>query len=406
MPRRRAGWVTGIRNGAAISIRSGAAISIRSGAGILLGLSIGFGGVTGCASTAPAPEPQLVVEAPPPPPPEPTLPTAGDAQLTVFGELPDQPRIPFQSSTAAPMEQHTFATEGADFDPDLSPDGKWIVFSSTRHTAKPNLYLKTINGRAVTQLTGDPSADVQPAFSPDGRSVIFASDRSGNWDLWMVGLEGGQATQITRSPMHEIHPSFAPDGQRLVFCLYNERGRQWELWTLQLDKPASRKMIGVGLFPRWSPVTDTIVYQRARERGGRWFSIWRVDLERGEPKFPVELAASSDMAFIQPSWSPDGRWVTYGTARLGTGDDFPAAGAPVMSQGDVWIVADDGTSPMQLTDGQGAHFGPVWGPDGRVYCTSLQNGIENIWSVKPSVAPVDGAPTAQGLGSPDAQQGG
>ena len=41
----------------------------------------------------------------------------------------------------------------------------------------------------------------------------------------------------------------------------------------------------------------------------------------------------------------------------------------------------DGTSPRQLTDGQGAHFGPCWAADGRVYFTSRQSGSENIWSV-------------------------
>ena len=309
---------------------------------------------------------------------------ASDAHLTLFGELPDHSRVPFQARAASPMKQHTFTTEGADFDVDVSPDGKWIVFSSTRHSAQPDLYLKTINGRAVTQLISDPAGDVQACFSPDGKRIAFASNRGGNWDLWMIGLEGGQATQITRSPLHEVHPSFAPDGQRLVYCIFNDRADQWELWTQQLDQPGSRRMIGVGLFPEWSPTSDSIVYQKARERGGRWFSCWRVDLVMSEPKFPVELATSSDTALIQPSWSPDGQWVTYGTARLGSaGQDLPDDAVIAQTRGDIWIMQADGSSPLKLTGGAGAHFGSVWSVDGRVYFTSQQNGIENIWSVKP-----------------------
>jgi TolB protein len=281
------------------------------------------------------------------------------------------------------MRQHSFTAEGADFDVDVSPDGQRLVFSSTRHSLQPDLYLKAVDGVAVTQITSDPAADVQPCFSPDGKNVVFASNRSGNWDLWMVSADSGRATQITRSPWHEVHPSFSPDGRQIVYCMFNGRAEQWELWILQLDRPDSRRMIGVGLFPRWSPKGDSIVYQRARERGGRWFSIWRVDLENGEPRFPVELAASSEMALIQPTWSPDGEWVAYGTALPEERGTPASTTSHPTSRGDIWIIRADGTAPLQLTDGAGAHFGPCWSMDGRVYFTSLRNGSENIWSVQP-----------------------
>ncbi len=338
----------------------------------------------GGACQAP-PEPivePVVVQAPPP---EPSMNVTADAHLTLFGELPERTRIPFRPQASAPMAQHSFTTEGADFDVDLSPDGKWMVYASTRNTVQPDIYLKSVDGLAVTQLTSDPAADVQPCFSPDGKSIAFASYRSGNWDIWMIGLEGGQATQVTFSPHHEIHPSFAPDGRRLVFCMFNQRAEQWEICTLQLDQPGSQKTVGIGLFPKWSPVEDSIVYQKARQRGGRWFSIWRMDLVMGEPRFPIELAASAEMALIQPSWSPDGAWVTYGTAMLGSPGQPPEETlSPVASRGDIWIMRSDGTSNMCLTDGASAHFGPAWSSDNRVYFTSLQGGVENVWSVRPS----------------------
>lgn len=338
---------------------------------------------SGCSEPAEDIEREEVAALHPAPPPEPALRTSADAQLTLFGEFPDRQRVPFHAQAASPMKQHSFTTEGANFDVDTSPDGKWIVFSSTRHSLQPDLYLKTVDGLAVTQLTDDPAADVQPCFSPDGQWVAFASNRAGNWDLWLVGLRGGQATQLTHSPQHELHPSFAPDGKRLAYCMFNERAKRWELWTAALGQPGSHRMIGVGLFPEWSPKADSIVYQRARERGGRWFSIWRMDLVKGEPQFPIELAARSDMALIQPSWSPDSEWVTYGTAAVAPGEEDPESGTSTLSRGDIWIMRVDGSSPLQLTDGQGVHFGSVWGSDQRVYFTSSQNGVENLWSVQP-----------------------
>lgn len=366
-------------------------------------LSVSLLGAIGCESPEPA-EPVEQVQQAPPPPPEPHLAAARDAQLTLFGEFPDRQRVPFVAQAASPMKQHSFAAEGADFDVDVAPDGNHLVFASTRHTPRPNLYLKTIDGRAVTQLTDDPASDVQPAFSPDGKQIAFASSRSGNWDLWMVSLQGGRATQITHSPQHEVHPSFSPDGTRLAYCQFNERSDTWELWVLDLSQPDSRKMIGLGLFPEWSPTSDSIVYQRARQRGGRWFSVWRVDLVDGEPAFPVEIASSVEMALIQPSWSPNGQWITYGTAQLSSPppvadvpepdadgetvvDQAPPAPRDVtMSRGDVWIVRADGSGAVQLTEGEGVNFGSVWGTDQRVYFTSLRNGSENVWSVLPMMA--------------------
>lgn len=350
-------------------------------------IAVGFGiglfaaGCSWCASGRQGSQEQ-VAHAPPPAPPEPSLDATRDHHLTLFGEMPDQRRIPFQARAASPMEQHSFASEGADFDLDVSPDGESIVFASTRHTVSPNLYLKRIHGRAVTQITSDPAPDVQPCFSPDGRSIAFASLRSGNWDLWLVSVDGGQPMQITHSPAHEVHPSFSPDGRQLVFCTFNEVARQWELQTMHLAQPGTIRTIGVGLFPEWSPTGDQIVYQRARQRGGRWFSIWRIDLVQGEPRFPVEIASSSEMALIQPSWSPDGEWITYGTAEL-TGTDYTQDGSPPPTRGDIWIIRADGSLPMELTNGVGRHFGSVWSRDGRVYFTSLQNGTENVWSVRP-----------------------
>lgn len=372
-------------------------------------LSVGLAGLALLVAIGCEVRQEPVVELPeqepvPPPPPEPQLSSAGDVQLTLFGEFPDRQRVPFKAQASSPMTQHSFGTEGADFDVDVSPDGKAIVFASTRHTARPNLYLKSVDGRAVTQLTDDPAADVQPCFSSDGKSVAFASNRSGNWDLWIVGLQGGRATQITHSPQHEVHPSFSPDGKQLAYCLFNTRADTWELWVLDLTQPDSRKMIGQGLFPDWSPKADTIVYQRARERGGRWFSVWRVDLENGEPRFPVEVAASSDMALIQPSWSPDGTWITYGTAQLGSGDEVSESDGATMSRGDVWAIRTDGASAVQLTD-SGVNFGPVWASDDRIYFTSMQHGIENVWSIRPLVRPAEGVTAAEVPGAAPPEPG-
>jgi TolB protein len=132
-------------------------------------------------------------------------------------------------------------------------------------------------------------------------------------------------------------------------------------------------MIGSGLFPCWSPEKskDRIAFQRARARGSRWFSLWTLDLVNGEARNVTEVAVSSNSAVVSPSWSPDGRRLTFSTIL----DPAKEAG-----QQDVWIINSDGTNRQRLTDGKGVNAAPFWGPDGRVYFISDRDGKECIWS--------------------------
>ena len=201
--------------------------------------------LVGCG---PDPEPEPVQVAP-----QPVLTAARDGQITMFGELPYSGGAPYETRSSLSLRRHTFAEEGADFDPDVGPSGKRMVFASTRHSDGPDLYIKHVDGVAVTQLTADPASDVQPEFSPDERRVAFSSDRAGNWDIWVVGADGQHLVQVTNSPANEIAPSWSPDGRSLVYCMLPAVGGQWEMWISDAAGTGIRRFIGYGLFPKWSP---------------------------------------------------------------------------------------------------------------------------------------------------------
>jgi Tol biopolymer transport system component len=316
---------------------------------------------------------------------------ARDQQVNPFGEMPGRASVPYFTRTAASLVRHTFADDGAEFDPCISPDGQSFVFASTRHNVKPDLYHKQIDGVAVTQLTADPASDIQPAYSPNGRRVAFASDRSGNWDIWIVGLDGTQPVQMTSSASDEIHPSWSPDGTKIVYCSLPPQG-QWELWIADATSGGGHKrFIGYGLFPEWSPAGDTIVYQRARERGSRHFSIWTMQLLDGEPRYPTEVAATAGMALISPSWSRDGAKIAFTTVPPAATSLAPGA-TPKFA--DIWVVNANGRNRVRLTDGHTANFGPTWSPMNRVFFTSGREGQDAIWSLSPDMDATGQAPAS------------
>ncbi len=99
--------------------------------------------------------------------------------LGLYGELltgmPDGAGGPYDGSSS--LAQITFATEGACSDPDIESAGRWMIFASTQHRTTSDIYLKSIPGRTLTQLTTDPADDVMPAFHPSGTKIAFASNR-------------------------------------------------------------------------------------------------------------------------------------------------------------------------------------------------------------------------------------
>jgi TolB protein len=234
-----------------------------------------------------------------------------------------------------------------------------------------------VDGYAITQLTSDPADDIQPRFSPDGKKVVFCSNRSGNWDIWIVERDGAGMTQLTRDQADEVAPCWSPDGTRIAFCTWGRRSHQWELWEMAVAEPGVRRFLAFGMFPDWSPDGRHIAFQRARQRDGRWFSIWTIELADGDVKHPTEVAFSDDAACIAPHWSPDGKRLVYCAIRNSPAGSVESA--PGFA--DLWMVEAESGLRMKLTDGGAPTFNPVWASSGRVYFVSSRAGTDNIWSV-------------------------
>ena len=109
----------------------------------------------------------------------------------------------------------------------VRPNGEQIVFQSNRG-GRPQLYIINRDGTGRRQLTTGEVPNIQPDVSPDGRRILFVSLRqppggSRNYDVWEMNLDGTGERRLTTSPRPEDTPHYAPDG-RAFYYLRDEAG--------------------------------------------------------------------------------------------------------------------------------------------------------------------------------------
>jgi len=89
----------------------------------------------------------------------------------------------------------------------ISPDGKSVAFSY-----KGDLWVVGVDGGRALQITSNPAYDSDPVWTPDGRQIVFSSTREGSKDVWRTSAEGGKPVRLTNYPGSEVPKAVRADG--------------------------------------------------------------------------------------------------------------------------------------------------------------------------------------------------
>lgn len=116
--------------------------------------------------------------------------------------------------------------------PDLSPDGRRLVYTSWL-TVMPyrgavsvvqQLWTLDLGRGRAGQLLLSNASDIHPRWSPDSGRLAFSSNRTGRYEIWVVGADGSDPWQVTDGPGEKTWPVWSPDGSRILFS-QTQQGR-------------------------------------------------------------------------------------------------------------------------------------------------------------------------------------
>jgi dipeptidyl aminopeptidase/acylaminoacyl peptidase len=264
-------------------------------------------------------------------------------------------------------------------EPQISPDGKWIIFSAVEvdlkaNTRTPHVWLIPAAGGEARQATGGSGED-RPRWSPDGKSIAYVANRSGTSQIFVQpfdprgGALAGEARPLTTLSTGADGELWSPDGANILFVssvfpdCADDACNQRRAREKQESKVTAQ--IFTHLFYRhWNHFTQGMRSHLFVSPAGGGAAH---DLTPGDHDVPPFSLGGPDLY----AFSPDGREVCYTSNH----EENEAAS----TNNDLFIVPVAGGEAKKISDNPASDSTPRYSPDGKyiAYLAQARPGYES-----------------------------
>jgi TolB protein len=196
-----------------------------------------------------------------------------------------------------------------------------------------DIFLANEKGEIIKQLTNERSYDAEATISPDGKTIVFTSTRSGDLELWTMNVDGSNLKQITNELGYDGGAFFSPDGKKIVFrssrpktpeeiAEYKEllaeglvAPTNMEIYTCNVDGSDLKQVTNLGKAnwaPFYHPSGKKILFSsNHHSQRGYDFQIYMIN----EDGTGLESITSESIFNAFPMFSPDGRKLVFSSNR-------------------------------------------------------------------------------------------
>jgi Tol biopolymer transport system component len=194
------------------------------------------------------------------------------------------------------------------------------------------------DGTSIKQLTTAHGYDAEGAYSPDGKLIVFCSTRDAFpldklppsdrqryeldaayfGEIYLMNADGSNVRRLTHTPGYDGGPFFSPDGQRIVWRRFNEKGDTADIHTMKLDGSDVRRLTDFGAMS-WAPYfhpTGKYVIFASNKLGFANFELYLVDAEG--TRAPLQITSKDGFDGL-PVFSPDGKKLCWTSNRTSDG---------------------------------------------------------------------------------------
>ncbi|MGA8027270.1 MAG: protein kinase [Bryobacteraceae bacterium] len=192
--------------------------------------------------------------------------------------------------------------------PSAVPAGSEVIYSSNCGAGGDDFNLWSadlLTGRRK-QLTSGSNYDYQPDVSRDGKWIVYTSWPSSVPSIWKIPMKSG-AAPVRVSRQQARFPAISPSGTEIA-CQIREPDGLWRVAILSIEDGTVLKefpQLPITGPARWSPDGSALDYLDSR---GGVSNVWRQFLSGGAPR---QLTNLSEDGVIDFAWSQNGSKLAY-----------------------------------------------------------------------------------------------